>query len=191
MNDLGLFDRQADVGAKLDPASMQFGGITIFAATPAALESGIERLGQAIRKVTDQASGLNYSLIQYFVAQQLGQDIPTRCFGAVLGRTLHFGQLDIVVCEASTGRPFRIYFSPAQMALFTLRVDELKQQLVKDRRLLINVARAKYFPANEKGDWTRAMYIVARLVRLGLATYEDKYRVSMPASVGNAFLPSR
>jgi hypothetical protein len=60
--------------------------------------------------------------------------------------------------------------------------------LLRDKKLPISTIREMFFNPKQKGAWMQAMYIGARLVRMGVAVFEDQYTISMPSVIRNALL---
>ena len=191
MRDVGLFASAGDLRAqRREGAVRQFGGIKVFSSSSRELNAGINRVCRSIVRVSGASWGLNPSMLRYLVQQDLNAEIPKRVFSALLGYSLRRGDLDAVICEGSQGTPFRVIIHRDRIAEFANRTRETADQLCKHRTLQISQVRDKYFRDKAKGSWTQAMYVAARLVRLGIAEYQDQYTIKMPSVLANAIMYS-
>jgi hypothetical protein len=189
MPDVRLFASPDDLPARANRNIFrQFGGIKVFAATSRELAAGIDRVGQSIDQVSRVSWGLTPSMLRYLVQQELGAEVPKRVFSALLGYRLHCGQIDGVICEGSQGTPFRVIIHRDRIGEFNIRTRKIADDLRERRTVQISEMRDRYFKNKAKGTWTQAMYMAARLVRLGLADYRDQYSVKMPDLLANAVL---
>lgn len=50
----------------------------------------------------------------------------------------------------------------------------------------ISEIRDRLYPGRSKGDWTRAYYLAARLVRIGLADFIDRFSIERNKDAYNA-----
>jgi hypothetical protein len=139
-------------------------------------------------RIGEKSAGLNVSLYNYLVDEDLKQKVPKRIFSALLGRQLRDGNLDAIVCEGPKGTPFRVMLTNKRLGEFQERVERVHAILLRDKKLPISTIREMFFNPKQKGAWTQAMYIGARLVRMGVAVFEDQYTISMPAVIRNALL---
>jgi hypothetical protein len=90
------------------PVVVHFGGINLYGATEKGLSSGIAKISESIAKIGERSAGLNISLYNYLVEQDLEQKVPKRIFSALVGRQLRDGNLDAVICEGPKGTAFRV-----------------------------------------------------------------------------------
>lgn len=189
MTKFGLVERQSDLPERSGRgASRQFGGTRIFAATERDLAREVDCVSKAIVDTCAATPALTPSMLRYLVEQDLTAKLPKRVFGALLGSQLRTGGLDAVVCEGVQRTPYRVILHSDRVSEFSGRVREIARHLVQGRMMRISDVRDKYFPQKPKGSWTHAMYLAARLVRLGFAEYPDQYCIKMPDSVANAIL---
>lgn len=191
MSDIGLFASPEELPSYANNcASRQFGGIRIFAVTSTKLQDAIDRTCKGILRVSAGTWGLTPSMLLILVQQDLGVEISKRVFSALLGYKLRCGDLDTVICESTQGAPFRVVLHRNRIADFKSRTRETADQLHARRILQISDIRDNYFKNKPKGSWTQAMYVAARLARLGIAEYQDQYTIKMPDTVANALMLS-
>jgi hypothetical protein len=189
MGDIRLFASADDLPTRANRSAFrQFGGIKVFAATPGELAASINRVSRSITQVSGVSSGLTPSMLRYLVQQELGGEVPKRVFSALLGYRLHCGEVDEVICEGSHGTPFRVIIHRDRVREFNDRTRKIADDLWQRRILQISEMRDRYFKSKAKGTWTQAMYMAARLVRLGLAEYRDQYSVKRPDFLANAIV---
>jgi hypothetical protein len=186
---LGLYENASQLRpASRSPAVRQFGGIKVFAQTQSKLEEGIKLLSAAICNVLLTNSTLTPSLTRYLVSEEIGCEVPRRVFSAVLGSVLRSGALDTVICEGSQGTAFRVVVHRSKLAEFEARVSEIGGRLCREKLVAISDVRDEFFSAKSKGDWTKAMFVVARLVRLGLGRYRDQFSIEVQEPIADAVL---
>ncbi len=191
MADLGLYDAESDVPSGTGPiVHKQLGGLRIYSRSKRQLDAGIDRLAAVISETSQKSPGLTPSLLRYVAGERIGTQIPKRVFSAVLGSLLRRGQLDAVICEGPEGTRFRVILERYRLSEFQDRVKETTSLLCAKKTLAIAFLRDRYFPGTAKGRWTHAMFIAARLVRLGIALYVDRYRIELAESVANAIRQS-
>ena len=53
-------------------------------------------------------------------------------------------------------------------------------------KLGISEIRDRLYPGGSKGDWTRAYYLAARLVRIGLVDFIDRFNIERNKDANNA-----
>lgn len=189
MPDIRLFASADDLPSRASRSAFrQFGGIKVFAATPGELAAGVDRVSRSIAQVSGVSWGLTPSMLRYLVQQELGGEVPKRVFSALLGYHLHCGEVDGVICEGTQGTPFRVIIHRDRVREFNDRTRNIADDLCKRRTLQISEMRDRYFKNKAKGTWTQAMYMAARLVRLGLAEYRDQYSVKMTDLLANAIV---
>lgn len=189
MRDIGLFASADDLPARTSRMAIRhFGGIKVFAASSRELTAGVDRVSRIIVQIAGASWGLTPSMLRYLAQQELEAEIPKRVFSALLGYCLHCGDLDGVICEGSQGTPFRVIMHRDRVREFDGRTQEIADELCKRRVLQISEMRDRYFKNKAKGAWTQAMYLAARLVRLGIAEYRDQYSIQMPDLITNAIV---
>jgi hypothetical protein len=191
MLDIALFASVDDLPRRTTRAVVrQFGGIKVFAASSSALNTGVDCICQCIIRVSNASWGLTPSLLKYLTQQELKVEVSKRVFSALLGHSLRCGVLDAIICEGSQGTAFRIIMHRDRIGDFGRRTQEVSRHLYKRRALQVSELRDTYFNTKPKGSWTQAMYMAARLVRLGIAEYQDQYSIKMPDVVANAVVHS-
>lgn len=158
-------------------ASIQLGGITIFAPSDEILLQGLGSIGNALLKTALENPTIDrYSLMLQCV-RLVGHRIDKRIFGAILGNKLRLGLLDVVPCAAISKRIFRVYVA-AQRVLEFRRNLEYASALLRPRSIChIRDIRDVVLKTNARGMWSCASHIAGRLVVLGRAEYADRFSI--------------
>lgn len=167
-------------------AQRRFGGIDLYAYGDAELESKIDAIRSHILGVVREKGPLAPSLIRYLVRQRMDDEISQRVFSALLGAELRSGRLDVVVCESEGGKPFRIVVATEMSSDFAVRLRRCLDMIPQSGQLAISEIRDRLYTGDKKGDWTKAYYLVARLVRIGLAEFIDRFTIERNKDAYNA-----
>lgn len=167
-------------------AQRRFGGIDLYAYGEAELEAKIEDVRAHILAAVRENGPLVPSLIRYLVSQRADDEISQRVFSALLGAELRSGRLDAVVCESEGGKPFRIVLATEGFSEFAVRLRRCLDIIPRSGKLGISEIRDRLYPGGSKGDWTKAYYLAARLVRIGVADFIDRFTIERNKDAYNA-----
>src|SRR5262249_9391761 len=154
-------------------ASLQLGGITLYAATNSALNDAMQAISQAIRQASEAHLTLTRVTLASEVKKLVGVTIEKRVFGAILGLQLRLGVLDCIPCAAISGKVFRIYAHQNRIDEFTSNLRVAEEQLRHRGVLEVRQLETRVFGSRKWGTWSSAMHLLARLVQKGRARYQD------------------
>lgn len=185
---LGLATRGSDLAPRA--ASLQFGGITLYAATRSALNDAVQAIGRAIHQSSEAHLTLTRVTLASEVKKLLGVTIEKRVFGAILGLQLRLGVLDCIPCAATSGKVFRIYSHQKRIEEFTSYLSVAEEQLRQRGLLEVRQLETRLFGSRKWGTWSSAMHLLARLVQKGKARYQDSSTFLWQAGVANAVCKS-
>lgn len=158
-------------------ARRRFGGIDLYAYGEDALEREIQILRSSILAVIGEKGPLAPSLIHHLIEKKMEQQVSKRAFSALLGAELRCGHLDSILCEAESGKPYRIIIEVGRKPNFENLLKRCLDLLPRLDDLAISVVRDRLYPGKEQGNWTRASYLTSRLARIGLVDFVDRFHV--------------
>lgn len=159
-----------------EPASVQLGGIKVWAESESGLYRAISTGQSAIESIVKSYLGVSRATIKKQVQDQLDAEIEERVFSAVLGQTLRTGAIDSTVCASKNDRSFRVFMHSNGRARWNealkLAFDEVSRRSI----LAVRDLEAKVFGKREYGTWSSASYLLARLNYLGIVRFleDDK-----------------
>jgi hypothetical protein len=167
-------------------AQRRFGGIDLYAHDDAELELKIEVIRSDILATVREHGPLVPSLIRYLASLRAEEQISQRVFSALLGAELRCGHLDAVICESEGGKTFRIIVEADGKLKFGVFLWKSLDMVPRYGKLDISTIRDRLYPGGSKGDWTKAYYLAARLSRIGLADFIDRFSIERNKDAYNA-----
>jgi hypothetical protein len=167
-------------------ASLQLGGVTVYAPTESVLQSAVDAIGDAIARASAAHLTLTRVTLASQVKELLGVGIEKRAFGAILGQQLRLGALDCIACAATSGQVFRIYVHEKRINEFKDYLHMARDELQRRGILEVRDLEAKVFGHRRWGTWSSAMHLLARLVQMGVVRYQGPRTFLWQAGVEHA-----
>jgi hypothetical protein len=169
-----------------DCACVSLGGTNLYARDEKALLAALDQLQGTIEGVLASNFCLIRQVLYSVVVRELGQEVPDRIFGAILGRALRFGTVRALACLTVNNKILRTY-------LLASRFTELQNKLRVSTDLLrsqsavsVLAVQSSCFPEREWGSSYMAQQLMGHLALRGLAVFVDKDLFSWPKVVEDA-----
>jgi hypothetical protein len=169
-----------------DCVCVSLGGTNLYAQDGKALLAALDGLQGTIEKVLAQNFCLIRQVLRSVVVRELGQEVPDRIYGAILGRALRFGTVAALPCLTVNNKVLRTY-------LLASRFPELQHKLQVSTDLLrsqsavsVLAVQSRCFPEREWGSSYMAQQLMGHLALRGLAVFVDKDLFSWPRIVQDA-----
>ena len=168
-------------------ARIYLGRTAVYGPSSEKLQSDFDTVGEAI----DRCSRAHLTLAKVVLAKLVRDDLrlpsfDKRLFGALLGRQLHLGRMDAVLCESTGGKTFRAIVNGQRLLDFQCAVETAEKMLLRNGVVSITEVESGLFSARSYGTWSSAAHICAHLVYFGRAQYEDDKTVSRPEGIDDA-----
>lgn len=172
MGNFGIATRARDLAPTPEgPATIQLGGVRLYAASEEKLNQGLALIGEAVSSQCGSLPSVDRAALQSLVCKQLGEIVEDRLFGAVLGQKMREGLIESIPCAAVNYKVFRVFVHRVQLGSFRRRLSELKRQLLSAGTMTVAEVRKSHFSDSQPSASSAAAHLFARLVLEGCATY--------------------
>lgn len=181
-----LKTRRANFSGRAQPASVSFGGTTIYARNEAVLQQVISALQDLILKLLGQHLILPRASLNKLMREALGEDLERPILGALLGRLLSLGKVQALVCLTVNSLTFSVYVSADRLAELAEKVRAAEELLCKNGTMSPREMQTVCFPSREWGTYTACHFVLSNLAYRGLAVFLDKELFAFPKEVYDA-----
>jgi hypothetical protein len=164
-------------------ALRRFGGVYVTSATCASLKVGLDALENAVLQAARNYPSVDRALLITDVAALLGHRVDLKVFNAVVGGHLRLGLFDSVPCAALTGKVFRALVLRERLAEWHANLHHVRGLLESQGYCSVNVIRDRVLMRDDRGMWSAANHLAARLVLLGRAEYKDRFSIRQPEGI--------
>jgi hypothetical protein len=165
---------------------ISLGGVNLYARDEKALLAALDRLQGTIEKVLAQNFCLIRQVLRSVVVRELGQEVPDRIFGAILGRALRFGTVAALPCLTVNNKILRTYLLASRFPELQTKLQASTDLLRSQSAVSILAVQSSCFPEREWGSSYMAQQLMGHLALRGLAVFVDKDLFSWPRVVEDA-----
>ena len=162
------------------------GGTNLYAQDEKAMHVAIDRLEAAIDSALRAHFCLIRQVLHSVVKRELGEIVPDRIFGAVLGRALHSGRIMAIGCLTINSKVLRTHLHASTYPELTSKLKTLAGLLKSQTAVSVLTAQSACFPNREWGTTYMAQQLLGHLALRGLTVYVDKDLFLWPKDIDNA-----
>jgi hypothetical protein len=181
-----LKTRRSAFGASKEPASVAFGGTTLYSQSQTVLDSLIGRIQDEILCATTNHLILPRPALGKVVHDALGEEVDKPVFGAIVGRLLSIGQLEGVPCLTVHSRVFTVVANADRIPELSNHLTRIEDFLRKRGTVSTREVQGLCFPDRGWGTYIAASSILGHLAYIGRAVFVASELFAWPKEVENA-----
>lgn len=169
-----------------DCVCVSLGGTNLYARDERALLAALDRLQSTIEKGLAQNFCLIRPVLRSVVVRELGQEVPDRIFGAILGRALRCGTVMALACLTVNNKILRTYLLASRMHELQSKLQLSTSLLRSQSAVSVLAVQSSCFPDRGWATSYMAQQLMGHLALRGLAVFVDKDLFTWPRVVENA-----
>jgi hypothetical protein len=178
--------RRSEFSEHRDPASVSFGGTTLYAKSQALLDSAIGRLQKTVLWVCREHLILPRASLNKLVREELAEELDRYLVGTIVGRLLSLGELEALPCLSVNSLPFNAFASAGRAAELGEMIHRAEDLLRRNGTVSPREVQGLCFPDRGWGTYVASSLMLNHLVYLGRAVFLDRELFAWPKEVEDA-----